>query len=206
MTEQEFVRRVEALSVRMEVKPPRVRVSPARGKDALRIRIQGWTVRTTPRTLEELTDAEIEFGLALAMAARLEPGQRQPHWVAAPFATLTFIGVTILYFWRDSFLDQFWLGYAILFGLMLVGYVAGMFVAYFVEERARVRVIGEALNLTGNASAAQAYLIRCKTDYVMSGRRRLASSDRDQLAEQLQALARAAYGLGLSYTPVRFSD
>jgi len=204
MTEQEFIRRVGELCRRLEVKPPRVRIAPAKGTDSLRIRLQGWTVRTTPRTLAELTDAEIDFGLALAMTGRLEPGQRQPHLVAAPYLALSFIGIIILHFKQEAFLDSFWTGFGVMFGLMIVGYVAGMYISYRLNERARMRVIGEALTLTGNASAAQTYIIRCQTDHVITGRRRLGGAERDQLELQLQALHEASRSLGLSYSPVVF--
>ena len=206
MTEQEFLRRVEGLCRRLEVKPARVKISPARGKDSLRIRLQGWTIRTTPRTLAELTEAEIDFGLALAIAARLEPGQKQPHIVAAPYAALSFIGIIILHFQQEVFIDHFWTGFGIMFGLMVTGYLAGMWISRRIDENARMRVIGEALNLTGNASAAQTYIIRCQTDHVVTGRRRLAAVDRDQLELQLEALAMAASSLWLNYSKVAFSD
>jgi hypothetical protein len=206
MTEQEFVRRVQELSRRLEVKPPRIRVAPPRDREGIRISLQGWTMRTTSRTLAELTDAEIDFGMALAMSARLEPGQKKPHWVIAPFTVLTFIGLIVIYFKQADLVENFWIGFGILFGLMVVGYVAGAFVSIYVDELAKTAVISEALNLTGNASAAQSFIIRCKTDYITSGRRKFKSADRDQLAEQLDTLAKAARSLGLAYSPVRFSD
>lgn len=206
MTEQQFVHKVEAMSRRLDVQPPRIKIAPAKGRDALRVRVQGWTLRTTPRALSELSEAELEFGIALAFMMRLEPDQRKPHWVAAPFLSTTFIGVCILSFARDSFLDRFWFGFGILFGLMLLGYIVGMFVSLAVEEQTRERVLAEALNMTGNASAAETYLIRCKTDHLLFGRRRLASTDRDQLDQQLGALREAASRLGLSYSPIGLTD
>lgn len=206
MTEQSFILRVEEMARRLEVQPPRVRVAPGRGRDGLRVRVTGWVLRATPRTLTELSDAEIEFAIAHAMIARIEPGQRKPHLVAAPFALLTLIGVMIIVFGQEHFTENFYLGYGILFCLMLVGYVAGMFVSIAVEEAARGRVIGEALNMTGNASAAETYLIRSKTDHLLTGRRRLGAPDRDQLDQQLGALKDAARRLGLSYHPVGMSD
>jgi hypothetical protein len=206
MTEQQFIYKVEAIARRLEVQPPRIRIAPSKGRDALRVRLSGWTLRTTPRALAELSEAEMDFGLAVAFMARLEPDQRKPHWVISPFLATTFIGVCVLSFGRDSFLDQFWLGFGVLFGLMVLGYIAGMFVSLAVDERARQRVLGEALNITGNASAAETYLIRCKTDHLLFGRRRLASTDRDQLDQQLDALRAAAAKLGLSYIPVGLTD
>lgn len=206
MTEQAFILRVDEMARRLEVQPPKVKIAPGRGRDGLRVRVTGWVLRATPRTLTELSDAEIEFAIAHAMIARIEPGQRKPHLVAAPFAALTFIGVIILVFGQQRFLENFYLGYGILFGLMVVGYVAGMFVSIAVEEAARSRVIGEALNMTGNASAAETYLIRSKTDHLLTGRRRLGAPDRDQLNQQLDALKDAARRLGLSYYPVGMSD
>jgi hypothetical protein len=75
-----------------------------------------------------------------------------------------------------------------------------------VEEQGRKQVLGQALIFTGNASAAETYIIRCKTDHLLSGKRRLASVDRDQLDQQLDALRNAARSLGLSYVPAGFSD
>lgn len=206
MTEQEFVQRVELMSRRLEVQSPKIKIAPAKGRDALRVRLSGWTLRVTTRTLSELSDAEIQFGITLAFLSRLEPNQKRPLLVVAPFASLTFIGLAIVTLARESFVERFYLGFAILFGLMVIGYVAGMFISVAVDENARSQILGEALNLTGNASAAETYLIRCKTDHLLSGRRKLASIDRDQLEDQLDALKAAARRLGLSYVPAGFGD
>lgn len=194
------------MACRLEVQPPKVRIGQASGRDALRIRLTGWTIRTTPRALAELSLAELDFGLALAFMSRLEPDQKKPHWVVAPFLGTTFSGFSIVFFGRASFVDQFWVGFMVLFGSMVVGYVGSLFVSAGVSNRAKQRVLSEALNITGNASAAETYLIRCKTDHLLFGQRRLASADREQLDQQLDALHVAAGRLGLSYVPVGLND
>jgi len=199
MTEQAFVQRVEHLARRLETSIPRVRVVSARGRDALRIRISGWTVRVPEKALTDLTDAEIEFGLALAFCMRLRGIFMRPAYVWAPWLVTSFIGFCIVYLAQMSFLDRFWAGFGVMFGSMLVGYVGSILVSTALDDRVLREQISEALSLTGNASAAETYLIRCGTDHLLVASRRLGSGDRSNLDTQLQALRHAATRLGLSY-------
>lgn len=206
MTEQDFALRVAQLARRLEVSHPRIRVVSARGRDALRIRVSGWTVRVSEKALSELTDAEIEFGLALAVCMRLRGIFMRPAYVWAPWLLTTFIGFCIVYLGQISFLDRFWLGFGILFGCMLVGYAGSILVSASLDDKVLREQIGEALSLTGNASAAETYLIRCGTDHLLAARSKLGSGDRSQLDTQLEALRFAASRLGLSYRSVGYFE
>lgn len=206
MTEQTFAQRVEELARRLEVSTPRVRVNSARGRDALRIRVTGWTVRISEKALNELTDAELDFGLALAICTRLRGIFMRPIYVLAPWVIATFIGFCVVYFAQVSFLERFWLGFGIMFGSMLVGYAGSILVSASLDDQVLREQIGEALSLTGNASAAETYVIRCGTDHLLSVRRKFKSNDRSQLDTQLEALRYAASRLGLSYRSVGYFE
>lgn len=206
MTEQTFVQRVELLARRLEVTTPRVKVNSSRGRDALRIRVTGWTVRISEKALAELTDAEIDFGLALAVCTRLRGIYLRPVYVWAPWLGATFIGFCVIYFAQVSFLERFWLGFGILFGSMLIGYAGSILVSASLDDKVLREQISEALSLTGNASAAETYLIRCGTDHLLSVRRKLKTNDRSQLDTQLEALRYAASRLGLSYRSVGYFE
>ncbi len=202
MTEHEFVLKVEAMARRLELKAPRVKVAPMRGRDALRVVISGWTIRISPRGLAELTANEIDFAIAYAFMVRLRNVGVRPVMSVIPFCALTFIGFVILHFGQKRFVDNFWLGYGILLGLMVIGYLVGVYMSLRAAEDGRADLISQALLLTGNASAAETFLIRSRTDHVLANARRLASADRERLADQLDALDQAARRLGLSYTSV----
>lgn len=206
MTEQTFAMRVEQLARRLDVSTPRVRVTSARGREALRIRITGWTVRISEKALAELTEAEVDFGLALAVCMRLRGIFLRPAYVAAPWIIASFIGFCVLYFAQISFLDRFWLGFGIMFGSMLLGYAGSILVSASLDDKILREQIGEALSLTGNASAAETYLIRCGTDHLLAARRKFKGTDRSQLDTQLEALRYAASRLGLSYRSVGFFE
>lgn len=206
MTEQAFAQRAELLARRLEVSTPRIRVTSVRGRDALRIRVTGWTVRVSEKALSELTDAELDFGLALAMCTRLRGVFLRPAYVWAPWLISTFLGLCILVLAQVSFLERFWVGFGIMFGAMLVGYAGSILVSASLDDQVLREQIGEALSLTGNASAGETYLIRCGTDHLLSVRSRLRSGDRSQLDTQLEALRYAASRLGLSYRSVGFFE
>jgi hypothetical protein len=206
MTEQEFVQRVEHLARRLETSIPRVRVVSSRGREALRIRVSGWTVRVSEKALTDLTEAEIDFGLALAFCMRLRGIFLRPAYVWAPWLVTTFIGFCIVLLGQVSFVDRFWMGFGIMFGSMLVGYAGSILVSASLDDRVLREQISEALSLTGNASAAETYLIRCGTDHLLAARRSLGSSDRSNLDTQLEALRNAASRLGLSYRSVGYFE
>lgn len=202
ITEQTLIHKVARLSARLDVDPPKVRVVKGNWRDPLTVKYAGNVLRVTERALEELTESELDFGLALSFAKRIRPSFDGLAYSSAPFILFTGIGVASLLIGRNYFIHRFYFGVFVLFSLMFAGYLIGNWVMYGYRVRHRSDIYHEALMLTGNASAAETYLIRCQTDHIVGSRRRLSSKDRENLDTHLTALRDAAGRLGIVHRRV----
>lgn len=207
MTALEFSALAERLAKRLDVPSPSVRILRNDRRRPLEVQMKRWRVRVCEEAFAELSDAELSFGLAYAMLKRLDAakGSRLIQ-VAAPFIVTTLAGIAGVSLGQEAFYEHRILAFAVLLASMVSGCLIGMFISTALEERAERELIAEALNLTGNASAAETYLIRCSTDHIMTGSRRLGSADRERLDDLLAALNRAARQQGLDYVRIGLSD
>jgi len=202
ITEQTLIHKVARLSARLDTDPPKVRVVKGNWRDPLSIRYSGNLLRVTERALDELTEGELDFGLALSFAKRIRPSFDGLAYSAAPFILFTGVGIASLLIGKAYFIHRFYFGVFILFVMMFLGYLVGNWVMYGYRIRHRSDIYHEALMLTGNASAAETYLIRCQTDHIMGPRRRLSSKERENLDIHLSALRDAAKRLGIVHRRV----
>jgi len=202
ITEQTLIHKVAKIANRLDTDPPKVRVVKGNWRDPLSIRYQGNILRVTERALEELTESELDFGLALCFARRIRPSFEGMTYSTAPFLVLSAVGVATLIMGRSYFIHRFYFGVFILFTIMFAGYLIGAAVNHAYTVRHRSDVYHEALMLTGNASAAETYLIRTQTDHIMGSRRRLSSKERENLDTHLEALRDAAKRLGIIHRQV----
>lgn len=202
ITEQTLIHKVAKISRRLDVDPPKVRVVKGNWRDPLSVRYQGNVMRVTERALDELTESELDFGIALSFARRIRPSFEGMTYSVAPFLALSAIGVAVLIMGRSYFIHRFYFGAFVLFAIMLTGYLIGAAIMHSYTVRHRSDVYHEALMLTGNASAAETYLIRTQTDHIMGSRRRLSSKERENLDIHLEALRDAAKRLGIIHRQV----
>lgn len=202
ITEQTLIHKVARLAQRLDTDPPKVRIVKGTWRDPLTIRYSGHLLRVTERALEELTETELDFGLALSFSRRIRPSFEGLIYAVAPFLALTTIGVAVLIMGRAYFIHRFMFGAFVLFMIMFTGYVIGAAVMHGYTIRHRSDIYHEALMLTGNASAAETYLIRCQTDHIVGSRKKLSSRDRENLDIHLKALRDAALRLGIIHRQV----
>lgn len=187
---------------RLDADAPKVRIVKGNGREPLVVRYGGNLLKVTEHAMEELTESELDFGLALSFAKRIKPSFEGFGYAIGPFLALSAIGVAILIMGRGYFIHRFWFGVFVLFCIMFVGYLIGAAVMHSYAVRHRADIYHEALMLTGNASAAETYLIRSQTDHIMGTRRRLSSRERENLDIHLRALREAAQRLGIIHRKV----
>jgi hypothetical protein len=202
ISESSLNHKIAGYARRLDVEPPQLRITAGKGRDPLSVRYSGNVMRISARAMEELTESEVDFGVALSFAKRIRPSLDSALFVVAPILIFAGFGVTILMAQRDFFVENFWLGFGVLFAMTMIGYIIGAFVVNSTLDRHRGDVYHEALLLTGNASAAETYLIRCQTDHILGYRKRMSQKERENLDRDLLALRDAAKRLGIVHRKV----
>jgi hypothetical protein len=202
ITEQTLVDKVARLAHRLDTDPPQVRIVKDNWRDPLAVRYMGNVLKVTEKALEELSESELDFGLALSFAKRIRPSFEGTALALGPFLTLTGVGVSSLILGKNYFVHHFYFGVFVMFVLLMLGYVIGASILHTYRVKHRSDVYHEALMQTGNASAAETYLIRCQTDHIVGSRRKLSGKDRENLDTHLTALRDAARRLGIAHRQV----
>ncbi|MEQ1821273.1 MAG: hypothetical protein ABL949_02065 [Fimbriimonadaceae bacterium] len=202
ISENSLNHKIAGYARRLDVDPPQLRIVNGKGKDPLGVRFVGNVLRITSRAMEELSESELDFGIALSFAKRIRPSLDSAIFAVGPLLIFAGFGIAILLAQRDFFVDNFLLGFGVMFGMTMIGYIIGSFVVNSTLDKHRVDVYHEALLLTGNASAAETYLIRCQTEHIMGVRRRMSQKERENLDRDLLTLRDAAKRLGIVHRKV----
>lgn len=199
---EQLEEKVRKLSRRVDIDPPKVRVL-ASSRRSLAVKFGISTLTIDPYFLEALTDNEADFALALSFARRM----RHRYWLVAIWILpILFFGLCaglLVNSFQEQLTGQFWSGFAIMFSGCLIGYIMSEILSAWYCKRHRDQVFHEAMILTGNATAAESYLIRLQAESGQEKmRKRLSSRKKDELETQLKALEYACLKLGLNYRSV----
>lgn len=202
ITENGFREKVIKLSRRIDVNPPKVRIVPS-DSGSMAVRCNGLTITVETHTLRELTDAEMDFALSLALCKQLHHKYwLVPIWLFPTFFTgvCGYLAVTHA---NEYFIEHFNSGVIGLFCGFAIGYfISEILVAWFIKSH-RNRIFHDAMVFSGNAQAAESYLIRLQADQGgMKLRKKLSNKRKDELDRQLNALEDACGRLGLAYRSV----
>jgi hypothetical protein len=202
VTEERFREKVYALARRMDLDPPEIRIIKKDVGD-MSLRIKGRTLVVQSHTLNDLTESELDFALALGFSRYIH--QRWwlfPIWVVPP-ALFGAVGYILHESQVEEYTRNFWLGFTVVFGCLALGYLVSEALYSWYTKLDRQNVFHEALVLTGNARSAESYLIRLQADMGSDHlRSKLSHKRKEQLEAHLQALEAACKKLGLSYQSV----
>lgn len=205
ISHQMLIEKVCQAARKFEVEPPEIKLMPSEGSDQLLIRPGRHSIILTERALEELTEGELDFGLALCFVQRFKPRLLPLVLTLAPITLFTVAGLIGIYTQRVNLEEQLFLAFAILMIVVFIGFLGSVIVNFTIKDEVRRRLFMDALLISGNASAAETYLIRCKTDdMLLSAKRRLKGDSKMELETELDTLRQAARRLGISYRSVKF--
>jgi hypothetical protein len=202
ISENTLNHKIAGYARRLDVEPPQLRITAGKGRDPLSVRFTGNVLRVSARAMEELTESELDFGVALSFSRRIRPSLDSAIFAIGPLLIFAGFGVAILMAQREFFVDNFWLGFGVMFAMTMIGYVIGAYVVNTTLDRHRADIYHEALLLTGNASAAETYLIRCQTEHILGFHRRMSQKERENLDRDLLSLRDAAKRLGIVHRKV----
>lgn len=168
----------------------------------LRLAFQGRGLRLTTRfgktyvpddALNELTDKEVEFGVAREIAQKISPFSVAFPFLLLPWLICGGIGLALVYANRSDLVGNYPVAFSGLFFSQLVGYLLGTQLEAKIRSRQLTQVYHDALSLTGDPLAAESYLLRSAGDKPGVGQL-------SYLETQLAALREASDQLGLEYS------
>lgn len=202
ISEEALKARVISFARRVDIDPPDIVVRQKAFGD-MSVHLSGRTLSVQSHTLAELSDAELDFALALAFSRYVKTRWALiPIWAGSLAAGLL-LGVLALIYSEDYFALHFWSGFWTVLGCATAGYVVAEILHAWYRRVDQNAVFHDAIMLAGSPTAAESYLIRLQAERGASKlRKRLSQRRKDTLEFQLQSLEEACRRLGLNYRAV----